>query len=329
MKTLISSYTFNAASKTITFTGYGSISLNRVLTVFNQTAGIEIYRLGSTTLGGSVATNVLTLTYNTAAMNNSDSLLIYYDDSAASIKVDGSGVTQPVSGTITANAGTNLNTSALALESGGNLATTATTLGATTDAKVTGDTSGSVSAKLRGLNYFLNLVTDTVNSLFHVNLKQVGANAVKTNSGNGSAGSLNVYLATDQPVLTNPQPIYPTTKTTGGATPYKLNSAASTNATSVKASAGTLYSISATNTNASARYLKIYDKASAPTVGTDVPKLVYLLPGNASGSGSNPYVPPVGVVFSNGIAFAITGGAADNDSTAVSANDVIVNLSYA
>src|SRR6266566_9838290 len=52
------------------------------------------------------------------------------------IKVDGSGVTQPVSGTfwqatqpvsgtVTANAGTNLNTSLLALESGGNLATLA------------------------------------------------------------------------------------------------------------------------------------------------------------------------------------------------------------
>lgn len=38
------------------------------------------------------------------------------------LPVDGSGVTQPVSGTLTCNAGTNLNTSALALESGGNLA---------------------------------------------------------------------------------------------------------------------------------------------------------------------------------------------------------------
>lgn len=37
-------------------------------------------------------------------------------------KVDGSAVTQPVSGTVTANAGTNLNTSLLALEAGGNLA---------------------------------------------------------------------------------------------------------------------------------------------------------------------------------------------------------------
>lgn len=41
-------------------------------------------------------------------------------------KVDGSAVTQPISGTVTANAGTNLNTSLLALESGGNLASTKT-----------------------------------------------------------------------------------------------------------------------------------------------------------------------------------------------------------
>lgn len=41
---------------------------------------------------------------------------------SGAIKVDNSGVTQPVNGTITANAGTNLNTSLLALESGGNLA---------------------------------------------------------------------------------------------------------------------------------------------------------------------------------------------------------------
>lgn len=45
------------------------------------------------------------------------------------IKVDGSGTALPVSGTVTVNAGTNLNTSALALEAGGNLATTATNTG--------------------------------------------------------------------------------------------------------------------------------------------------------------------------------------------------------
>ena len=46
------------------------------------------------------------------------------------VKVDGSGVTQPVSGAVTANAGANLNTSLLALETGGNLAGVNTLLGA-------------------------------------------------------------------------------------------------------------------------------------------------------------------------------------------------------
>ena len=39
------------------------------------------------------------------------------------------------------------------------------------------------------------------------NLAQVGGNATKTGSGNGSTGSLNVYLATDQPALTNALPV--------------------------------------------------------------------------------------------------------------------------
>jgi hypothetical protein len=49
-------------------------------------------------------------------------------DAGGAVKVDGSGATQPVSGNVTANAGTNLNTAALALESGGNLAAAATSL---------------------------------------------------------------------------------------------------------------------------------------------------------------------------------------------------------
>jgi hypothetical protein len=47
---------------------------------------------------------------------------------SGSVSVSNFPATQPVSGTITANAGTNLNTSALALESGGNLSTIASTV---------------------------------------------------------------------------------------------------------------------------------------------------------------------------------------------------------
>lgn len=114
--------------------------------------------------------------------------------------------------------------------------------------------------------------------------------------------------------------------TTGGLTPYKLLSAASTNATSLKASAGQLNYLHVTNRHASAiAYLKFYNKASAPTVGTDTPVQVYPIP--PSYGGFNIALAP-GLDFSTGIAFAITLGVADSDTAAVAANDVVVNLGY-
>lgn len=59
---------------------------------------------------------------------------------AGAAKVDNSAVTQPISGTITANAGTNLNTSTLALEAGGNLAQHTTDFGAPGAVACTTDT---------------------------------------------------------------------------------------------------------------------------------------------------------------------------------------------
>lgn len=111
----------------------------------------------------------------------------------------------------------------------------------------------------------------------------------------------------------------------GGYTPGKLISAASTNATSIKASAGTLGYITASNINAAARYLKIYNKASSPTVGTDVPVHTFLIPGNTAGAGTNILLPPQGISLSVGIAIAITTGVTDADTGAVAANEIVVN----
>jgi hypothetical protein len=61
----------------------------------------------------------------TAGTPSADIISVQGAASMTPLLVDGSGATQPVSGTVTANAGTNLNTSALALETGGNLATIA------------------------------------------------------------------------------------------------------------------------------------------------------------------------------------------------------------
>lgn len=116
------------------------------------------------------------------------------------------------------------------------------------------------------------------------------------------------------------------TKSARKPTPYKLNSAATTNATSVAATANTLllgYYIS--NTNSSVRYVKFYNKASAPTVGTDTPVLVLAVPGSGAANVSF----PAGINFTTGLAFATTTGAADSDTGAVALNEVIVNLVYA
>lgn len=113
----------------------------------------------------------------------------------------------------------------------------------------------------------------------------------------------------------------------GGATPYKLISAASTNATSVKASAGTVYSIFGHNVNAAVRFLKFYNKASAPTVGTDTPVLTLPIPASTTGAGFV-FTSSVGFAFSTGIAFALTTAVADSDTGAVAANEIVVNLGY-
>jgi hypothetical protein len=121
--------------------------------------------------------------------------------------------------------------------------------------------------------------------------------------------------------------IVPSPSVSSSTLPYKLISDASTNANVVKDSQGNVYTILAIGLIEEVRYLKFYDKATAPTVGTDTPILTIPIPTNVQGAG---VVIPIsfGVGFSNGIAFAITSGSADADTGAIGAGDVIVNLTY-
>lgn len=80
MKILIQDYTFNAATKQITFTGYAAVQLSQILLITNTTAGTIIYNFADKLKGGEASGNVLTLAYDTASMNNADELQIYYDD---------------------------------------------------------------------------------------------------------------------------------------------------------------------------------------------------------------------------------------------------------
>lgn len=82
-------------------------------------------KIGISSMPAVTATAAKQPALGTAGSASSDVLTVQGIASMTALKTDGSAVTQPVSGTITANAGTNLNTSALALETGGNLATLA------------------------------------------------------------------------------------------------------------------------------------------------------------------------------------------------------------
>lgn len=122
--------------------------------------------------------------------------------------------------------------------------------------------------------------------------------------------------------------VAPIAATSGGATPFHYISAASANQDSqnVKASAGQVYSVNACNLNAAARYLKLYDKATAPT-SADTPVHTLMMPGASAGAGFVLSV-PVGLVFASGIGFRLTTGIADNDANAVAAAEIAVNLGY-
>lgn len=147
------------------------------------------------------------------------------------------------------------------------------------------------------------------NTAFTVNAAQSGTWTVQPgNTANSTAW------------LTSPRPA-----TAGGLTMSEVVSAATTNATSVKGSAGQLYGWYITNTNAAIRYVKFYNKATAPTVGTDTVVLSLGIPG---GGAANVFT-DMGIAFSTGIAMSMVTGSANTDATAVALGDLVVNLFYA
>jgi hypothetical protein len=79
MKQIIKNYSFDKTSKTVTCTDFLGLSLDRLLLITNVTTNTIIYQFNNPALGGAVASNVLTLAYDTSAMHSSDKLQIIYD----------------------------------------------------------------------------------------------------------------------------------------------------------------------------------------------------------------------------------------------------------
>lgn len=110
--------------------------------------------------------------------------------------------------------------------------------------------------------------------------------------------------------------------------PFRLISQATTNETVVKSSPGTISTISAVGMAEEAMsFLKLYNKATAPVLATDVPVMTIPIPTHTQGAGI--VIPiPNGLNFSNGIALALTSGIEDTNAVAVLANQVVLNFTY-
>ena len=117
-----------------------------------------------------------------------------------------------------------------------------------------------------------------------------------------------------------------TTAATNGMTLGTLVAPLTVAATVVKASAGKLYSMSVGNAQTTAVYLKIYN-ATSVTLGTTSPIQNFLVPGGTAGGTFNVSINDVGLYFSTGICFAVTGGQPLLDSTALT-TAAVVNYSF-
>lgn len=134
-------------------------------------------------------------------------------------------------------------------------------------------------------------------------------------NANGRATSAN-----SSPMVPSPAP-----------TTWHLIAAATTNATSVKGSAATLFSCQLGGVGSTPAFLKIYNKATAPTVGTDTPVKTLIIPAAstaANGAGSNINFGPGGLTLGTGFAAAVTGVMTDADTTAVAAATFAINCDY-
>lgn len=174
--------------------------------------------------------------------------------------------------------------------------------GATTDAAVTGDNDGTVSAKLRGLSKILADVWDSVNHWLKVSIQNT--TLAVTQSG--------VWTVAFGPV------------TSGGCSDYHVVAAASNNAAAVKGSAGQVYGVRVFNNTTYPIYVKFFNKATAPTPGSDTVVATY---GVQAGLARDVSIPP-GFAFSTGIAVAMVKGIADSDNTSVAANDAVLEVEY-
>jgi hypothetical protein len=278
----------------------------------------------------------------------------------ASLAVTGSfwQTTQPVSGTVTANAGTNLNTSALALDAtltGGTQqskitdGTNVATVKAASTAAVAADKAVVVAVSPNntvGVTGTFWQATQPVSGTFWQTTQPISAASLPLPTGaaldatltGGTArakitdGTNNaaVKAASTAPVAADPALVVAWSPNMAPSNNSLLPSAAATiNATVVKASAGRLFKVKGYNAKAAVVYLKFWNKTTTPAPASDTALIVFSFPLKASEQ-FDIDLTPLGFAFSTGIGYTLSTGSANADVTALVAADIVgLNVMYA
>lgn len=239
---------------------------------------------GSVTIGANSAVNVAQVAGTATDVNSglksagTQRVVLATDQPQLTnaLKVDGSAVTQPVSGTVTANAGTGTfniqaNASVNVAQVAGNVAATGNGVATTGTQRVTlaSDSTGQV-ALASGATVGLAAGSNTIGS-------------VGINTGTNAIGTVNL-----SPTASGGWSVSSQTSLTSTAT--------------VSSAAGKFGGYMFINTNASVAYIQVFDTTGAVTLGTTAPTFVVPIP---AGAGANLEITN-GIAVTSGIKVAAT-----------------------
>jgi hypothetical protein len=206
----------------------------------------------------------------------------------------------------------------------------ASAIGEVTDAAVAGDNDGTLEAKLRYLNKVLADVWDSVNHVLKTSASLTGGGgdgALLDGADSGIKATIFDYTNSNPLSVrltdTNGDYVSPSGASATGA-PHHFVAAATTNARSVKASAGTVYRVSILNVADYPVYLKFHNTAGVPTAGAGVVRTVGVQAGTQVVLDLG-----AGEAFATGIGVTLVKDITDAGTTAVAASDAVVDIDYA
>lgn len=154
---------------------------------------------------------------------------------------------------------------------------------------------------------------------------EFGASGTQTEVADTNGARLPVKVGDPLPAGTNViGQVQLAPSTSGGASKAHVVAAATANATLIKNVPGQVYAVRVFNNAAYPIFVKFHNVAVAPTPGVGVVETVGVQAGTSYFG-----LITVGDAFGNGIGLSIVKGIADADTTAVAANDCVVDVFYA